>query len=54
MKTTLLEEHTPVICPNEKCGMTFSNKYCLNRHMATHKIFKDHICHFCGKGFALA
>ncbi|MEE6506507.1 hypothetical protein FKM82_007702 [Ascaphus truei] len=46
-----LTEQKPFTCPQLLCAKTFTSKYKLCRHMATHSMQKPHQCVHCGKMF---
>ncbi|KAM8945373.1 zinc finger protein PLAGL2 [Pelodytes ibericus] len=46
-----LRDQKRFTCPQLHCAKTFSSKYKLCRHMATHSMQKSHQCIHCGKMF---
>ncbi|CAH2303050.1 zinc finger PLAGL2 [Pelobates cultripes] len=46
-----LNDQKRFVCPQLLCAKTFSSKYKLCRHMATHSMQKSHQCIHCGKMF---
>ena len=40
-------------CTYPSCQKRFTNKYSLQRHMASHNVVRRHACEICGKTFAL-
>jgi len=41
----------PWLCPESECGMSFTKKYHLNRHLDLHSENKKYTCHICQKSF---
>ena len=46
-------EKRPYVCPRSNCKKTYTTRFSLKRHLASHNS-KNFVCHVCGKKFALS
>ena len=44
----------PYLCSHAECGKSYTTRFSLRRHMASHSTVKEHVCVLCFKTFTLA